>query len=147
MKPKHQRLLFIVVSMVFLCVGGLLTLSAFRDNLVFFYSPSELQNKVLSPAQLIRVGGLVKSGSIEHGNGDSINFVITDGVAEVKISYSGVLPNLFREGQGCIAEGNMTEGGKFTAQKILAKHDEKYMPKEVVDALKKAGNWRSEDGR
>ncbi len=143
MKPKHQRLLFIVISMVFLCAGTLLTMSAFRDNLVFFYSPSDLKKLTqnISNEKIIRIGGLIKVGSIEHKGTDSINFVITDGNADIKVSYSGMLPNLFREGQGCIAEGNMTSDTEFVAQKILAKHDEKYMPKEVVDALKRSGNW------
>lgn len=142
MKPKHQRLLFITVSMVFLCAGALLTLGAFRDNLVFFYSPSDLQKQILSPEKTIRIGGLVKSGSIKRIGEDSIDFIITDGSADIKVSYSGILPNLFREEQGCIAEGKMISSSEFIAQKILAKHDEKYMPKEVVDALKRSGNWR-----
>lgn len=143
MKPKHQRLLFIIISMVFLCAGTLLTMSAFRDNLVFFYSPSDLKKLTqnISNEKIIRIGGLIKVGSIEHKGADSINFIITDGNADIKVSYSGMLPNLFREGQGCIAEGNMTSDTEFVAQKILAKHDEKYMPKEVVDALKRSGNW------
>lgn len=145
MKPKHQRLLFVVVSMIFLFVGGLLTLSAFRENLVFFYSPSDLQEKILSPEKTIRIGGLVKAGSIERSKDDFIHFIITDGKFDVKVSYSGMLPNLFRDGQGCIAEGNMTASGEFSAKKILAKHDEKYMPKEVVDALKRSGEWHGEE--
>ncbi len=145
MKPKHQRLLFVVFSMVFLCVGGLFALSAFRENLVFFYSPSELAGKNLSPDTVIRVGGLVKDGSIEHSDGNKVRFVITDGKAEVKVSYTGILPNLFRDGQGCIAKGNMVAGNEFAAKEILAKHDEKYMPKEVVDALKKSGEWHGEE--
>ncbi|MEQ1789700.1 MAG: cytochrome c maturation protein CcmE [Rickettsiales bacterium] len=151
MKPKHQRLLFIVVSMVFLCVGTLLTLRAFRDNIVFFYSPSDLQEQTISstilPDKIIRIGGLVKAGSIERGDGDSINFIITDGAADIKISYSGMLPNLFRDGQGCIAEGKLISVNEFSAQKILAKHDEKYMPREVVDALKRSGNWHGEEAK
>ena len=143
MKPKHQRLLFVVISMVFLCTGALFTLSAFRDNLVFFYSPSDIAGKPPG-TKIIRVGGLVKAGSIEHIDSDSIRFVITDNRADIKILYKGILPNLFREGQGCIAEGSITSSGEFAAKKILAKHDEKYMPKEVVDALKRSGNWRGE---
>ncbi len=147
MKPKHQRLLFVIASMVFLCVGGLLTLSAFRANLVFFYSPSDIAKQAPSPEQNIRVGGLVKAGSIEHGEGESISFIITDGNADIKIYYKGMLPNLFREGQGCIAEGKMLSAGEFSAQRILAKHDEKYMPREVVDALKRSGNWHGDGAK
>jgi cytochrome c-type biogenesis protein CcmE len=146
MKPKHQRLLFVVISMVFLCVGTLLTMSAFRDNLVFFYSPSDLRSQSLSTEKTIRIGGLVKAGSIERSSDDTIDFIITDGNADIKVSYKGILPNLFREGQGCIAEGHMTSANGFIAQKILAKHDEKYMPREVVDALKRSGNWHG-DGK
>jgi cytochrome c-type biogenesis protein CcmE len=141
MKPKHQRLLFIIFSMVFLCVGTLLTLSAFRDNLVFFYSPTDVREKAPLTEKTIRIGGLVKEGSLKHTDDNSIEFIITDGAADIKVSYSGMLPNLFREGQGCIAEGKLLPDGGFSAQKILAKHDEKYMPKEVVDALKRSGNW------
>ncbi len=148
MKPKHQRLLFIVASMALLCAGVLFTLSAFRENLVFFYSPSEIAAKPPEPTKNIRVGGLVKAGSIERGADDKINFILTDGAAEIRVSYQGMLPNLFRDGQGCIAEGKMISGtdfaAEFVAEKILAKHDEKYMPKEVVDALKKSGNWHGD---
>lgn len=131
--------------MLFISVGGLLALSEFRDNLVFFYSPTDLQNQVIAADKLIRVGGLVKSGTIQRGDGDLIHFVITDGASDIKISYNGIPPNLFREGQGCIAEGKISAAGEMIAQKILAKHDEKYMPKEVVDALKRSGNWRGGD--
>ncbi len=144
MKPKHQRLLFVIVSMVFLCVGTLLTMSAFRDNLVFFYSPSDLRKQQVDTQKTIRVGGLVKAGSIIHSGADSVSFIITDGNSDIKVSYSGMLPNLFRDGQGCIAEGSMLSATEFSAKKILAKHDEKYMPKEVVDALKRSGNWHGD---
>jgi len=144
MKPKHQRLLFVLASMVVLCVGGLFVLSSFRDNLVFFYSPSDIVQKMPENTKTIRVGGLVKAGTIENLSGDKIRFVITDGAADINVSYGGLLPNLFREGQGCIAEGKISAGNEFVAEKILAKHDEKYMPKEVVDALKKSGNWHGD---
>jgi cytochrome c-type biogenesis protein CcmE len=150
MKPKHQRLLFVVISMVFLCVGTLLTMSAFRSNLIFFYSPTDLQKYISEHKsqedKTIRIGGLVKSGSIKNNDGN-VDFVITDGNADIEVSYKGIVPNLFREGQGCIAEGNLSPDGKFTAQRILAKHDEKYMPKEVVDALKRSGEWRGNSGQ
>jgi len=146
MKPKHQRLIFVLASMIFLCVGGLFVLSSFRENLVFFYSPSDLAIKNLDISKTIRVGGLVKAGSLEHSDGDKIRFIISDGASDLRVSYSGLLPNLFREGQGCIAEGKINANGEFIAEKILAKHDEKYMPKEVVDALKRSGNWHG-DGK
>ncbi|MEZ5690934.1 MAG: cytochrome c maturation protein CcmE [Rickettsiales bacterium] len=153
MKPKHQRLLFISFSLTFLCAGVLLVMNAFQDNLVFFYSPSDIREKssIISTDKTIRVGGIVKVGSLEKID-DRVTFIITDGKEDVSVTYKGVLPNLFREGQGCIAEGKMldTENGEqtidkmFVASRILAKHDEQYMPKEVVDALKKSGQWKGE---
>lgn len=150
MKPKHQRLLFVVISMVFLCVGTLLAMSAFRSNLIFFYSPTDLQKYISEhksqEEKTIRIGGLVKAGSIKT-SGDNVDFIITDGNADIEVSYNGIVPNLFREGQGCIAEGKVNAEGKFTVRRILAKHDEKYMPKEVVDALKRSGNWHGDGGQ
>lgn len=144
MKPKHQRLVFVLVSVVFLCASVLFTLRAFRDNLVFFYSPSDLADHRIEPGRTIRVGGLVQTGSLAHLEQDGITFAITDGNASVHVSYRGMLPNLFREGQGVVAEGSLTDADHFTAKTILAKHDENYMPKEVVDALKKTGRWKGE---
>lgn len=144
MKPKHQRLIFVVVSMVFLCVGGMFTFNAFRENLIFFYSPSDLVDINQSSEKTIRIGGIVKAGSIDQGEGDNIKFIVTDGNVDIKVSYKGILPNLFREGQGCVAEGNLVAANEFVAKKILAKHDENYMPKEVVDALKRSGKWRGD---
>lgn len=147
MKPKHQRLLFVVISMVFLCVGTLLAMDAFRSNMIFFYSPSDLKKISEYSDKIIRIGGLVKAGTIKHNGGDMLDFIITDGNSDIEVTYSGILPNLFREGQGCIAEGNINSEGKFVAQRILAKHDEKYMPKEVVDSLKRSGKWRGDGAK
>ena len=119
-------------------------LSSFRENLVFFYSPSDIAQKSPDVTKTIRIGGLVKARSLEHLSDDKVRFIITDGASDLQVSYSGLLPNLFREEQGCIAEGKIGENGEFIAEKILAKHDEKYMPKEVVDALKRSGNWHEE---
>ena len=143
MKPKYQRLIFILVSMVFLCISALLTLRAFRDNLVFFYNPSDVAEHAISPERLIRIGGLVEVGSIVR-QGDAMRFVITDGKAQVNVRYRGMLPDLFREGQGVVAEGYLKDNSHFEAKTILAKHDENYMPKEVVDALKRSGHWRGQ---
>lgn len=140
MKPKHQRLIFICVSIVFLCIAALLTLRAFRENLVFFFSPTELTQHAISSQQLIRVGGLVEKGSIKHGDNNSLRFSITDGKTSLTVEYHGLPPTLFRESQGAIAEGYV-ESGHLRATRILAKHDEYYMPREVVDALKKSGHW------
>jgi len=142
MKPKHQRLLFIAVSVVFLCVSVLLTLRAFRDNLVFFYSPSDIARQTIPPDRLIRIGGLVEEGSIVRESAETIHFVLTDGSGKVTVGYTGLLPNLFRDGQGVVAEGYLKDSGHFAARSILAKHDENYMPREVVDALKRSGKWK-----
>jgi cytochrome c-type biogenesis protein CcmE len=148
MKPKHQRLLFIAVSVAFLCAATLLTLQAFRENLVFFFSPSDIAAAApgsITAERHIRVGGLVKNGSVVHGEDSRIEFTISDGQHELNVRYKGLLPNLFREGQGVVAEGSLREGGIFEARTILAKHDETYMPKEVVDALKRSGNWHGDE--
>jgi len=142
MKPKHQRLVFIAVSMVFLCAAGLLTLNAFRENIVYFYSPSELLAAAPAPNAFVRLGGLVESGSIARAEDDALTFTLEDGAAKMRVSYKGMLPNLFREGQGIVAEGYLLEDGSFKAQTILAKHDENYMPRELVGSLKKSGYWK-----
>ncbi len=133
-----------MVTTLFLCVSVLLTMRAFRDNLVFFYSPSELADRAISSTQRLRIGGLVETGSIINGAQDNITFVVTDGKASLKVQYTGLLPNLFREGQGVVAEGYLVNGTLFNAKTILAKHDENYMPREVIDALKKTGHWQGE---
>ena len=142
MKPKHQRLIFIAFSMIFMVAAVLLTMQAFRENLVFFYSPSDLSQLSEKPSGLIRIGGLVEAGSINKLNEDSLSFSVTDGQDSIQVEYTGLLPTLFREGQGVVAEGNITGIKHFTASRILTKHDENYMPKEVVDSLKKTGRWQ-----
>lgn len=144
MKPKHQRLAFIGISMVFFCISVLLVMRAFRDNLVFFYSPSDIATHHIEPERVIRVGGLVLTGSIKRSEGDHIVFDVTDGNATITIAYTGILPNLFREGQGVVAEGAYKDPTHLDAKTILAKHDETYMPREVVDSLKKSGHWKGE---
>ena len=145
MKPKHQRLIFVAVSVVFLCAATLLVMQAFKDNLVYFYSPSDIAAKPPVQGQKIRIGGLVKAGSVSKKD-NRVRFVVSDGRQDIEVGYAGMLPNLFREGQGVIAEG-VIENGAFSATTILAKHDENYMPKEVVDALKKSGHWEEQYGR
>ncbi len=144
MKPKHQRLAFIAVSMVFLSVAVLFTLQAFRDNIVFFYSPSDLEAKQPTPGRVMRLGGLVEAGSLVKGENQTITFTVTDGKASIAVDYTGMVPNLFREGQGVVAQGVLVDAGHFHATTILAKHDETYMPREVVDALKKSGRWKGD---
>lgn len=141
MKPKHQRLLFVLFSVVFLCAAVLLTMRAFSENLVFFYSPSDMAAKPPAADRLVRVGGLIEAGSLRRGDGQRMEFVVTDGKASLPVRYQGMVPALFREGQGCIAEGYWRQDF-FEAVRILTKHDEKYMPKEVADALKRSGHWK-----
>jgi len=130
-----------------LAVAVALMLNAFRDAIVFFNSPSDIAQKHLGPGTRIRLGGLVKAGSVVRGDNLSVRFEVTDGSAEIPVSYQGVLPDLFREGQGVVAEGVLEPGGVFDADTILAKHDETYMPKEVADALKKSGHWKDDYGQ
>ena len=133
--------MFVTVSVIFLCISALLTMRTFRDNIVFFYSPSEVAQQPIDPNRLIRLGGLVEAGSVKRGDNGIITFNVTDGNAHVGVHYQGMLPDLFREGQGVVAEGYF-KGRTFEAKTILAKHDENYMPREVVDALKKSGRWK-----
>ena len=141
MTRKGRRLTFIASMLAVLGVAAGLVLFAMRDSIVFFYGPSELAEKALSPGTRLRIGGLVKDGSVVRGENKSITFVITDSNKEVRVAYTGQLPDLFREGQGVVAEGVLVGPGQFRADSVLAKHDEKYMPREVADALKKQGVW------
>jgi cytochrome c-type biogenesis protein CcmE len=119
-----------------------LVLIALRDNIVFFYGPSELAQRAPHEGQRLRIGGLVKQGSLLHEGDSTVRFAVTDTKQEVEVTYTGVLPDLFREGQGVVAEGTLGGDKVFHADSILAKHDERYMPREVADALKKQGVWR-----
>jgi cytochrome c-type biogenesis protein CcmE len=140
MTRKKKRLTLIIAAMAVLGSALGLVLYALRDNIVFFYGPSEIVAKDLPPGTRVRIGGLVKTGSVVH-DGTDVRFDVTDGKHEVAVTYDGALPDLFREGQGVVAEGVLSAGG-LTASEVLAKHDERYMPKEVVDALKKSGRWQ-----
>lgn len=144
MKRKTQRLYFIALGGLALATGIALILTAFEDSIVFFYSPTEITQQTLKPGQRIRIGGLVETGSVVK-NGDTVAFTVTDTAATLAVSYRGILPDLFREGQGIVAEGQMTTAGIFEASDVLAKHDENYMPPEVADAIKAAGEWRGEE--
>ena len=147
MRPKRRRLYFVVAGMVLLGAAAGLTLYAMNDTLVFFYSPSELLAKQIPPGRTLRIGGLVEAGSVaREGDGTTVHFRVTDTAKTVPVVYRGILPDLFREGQGVVAEGTMSQDGVFVAAEVLAKHDEKYMPKEVVDALKKSGRWQEGAG-
>lgn len=140
MSPKRQRLLFAIFGVGFLVTASLLIMNAFREHLVFFYTPSDLQTTTADPSRMVRIGGLVKDGSIAQ-SGKLVRFVITDLSADLAVTYEGIPPALFRENQGVVAEGYI-ESGALRATKLLAKHDENYMPPEVADALRKSGRWK-----
>lgn len=144
MTRKQRRATFIVVALGILGLAVGLVLYAMSDSIVYFYSPSDVVERGVEPGDRIRLGGLVEQGSLEDLGDATVRFNITDFVETVTVTYRGVLPDLFREGQGVITEGAFDEAGGFTADNVLAKHDEYYMPPEVADALKKSGNWQGE---
>lgn len=144
MTRKQRRATFIFSGLAILGLALGLVLNAMRDNIVFFYSPSDIEEKGIEPGRQIRLGGLVENGSFEHTGPATVTFVVTDMSEEITVSYTGILPDLFREGQGVVAEGKLQADGSFIASNVLAKHDEKYMPPEVAAALKKSGNWQGE---
>ena len=141
MTPKQQRLAAVMAIAALLGLGVWLVLTALRDNIVFFYTPSEIPASMEDRA--IRLGGLVKEGSVDI-DGLASQFVVTDGVGEIAVSFDGALPSLFREGQGVVAEGRINDG-RLTASNVLAKHDETYMPREVAESLKEKGVWQGSD--
>lgn len=137
MKTRHKRLAIIVTGVVGLTVAGLFVLNAFRSNLVFFYSPTEVLGGKVATNKTIRIGGLVEKGSVQRSSdGLKVDFVVTDLNKKLPVHYEGILPDLFREGQGVVAQGRLQAGNTFTASEVLAKHDEKYMPPEAAQALK-----------
>jgi cytochrome c-type biogenesis protein CcmE len=147
MTRKRRRLILIGGALGVLAVAVGLMLNAFRESIVFFNSPSDVAEKHVAPGTRMRLGGLVKAGSVVRGDNLKIRFDVTDGSREMAVSYQGVLPDLFREGQGVVAEGALDGSGTFKADTILAKHDETYMPKEVADALKRTGHWKDDYAR
>lgn len=140
MKPKHRRLTFVVIGLGLLGIAAALILSAFQESIVFFHSPTELVEHSNLADRRLRIGGLVEDGSVVQG-GATVTFRVTDLANTVPVAYTGILPDLFREGQGVVAEGHMQDG-VFIADQVLAKHDETYMPPEVADALKASGQWQ-----
>jgi cytochrome c-type biogenesis protein CcmE len=143
MTRKRRRLLAVLAGLGMLALATGLMLSAFSDNLVFFYSPSDLRAKEVPQGRRLRIGGLVEAKSVTHeGDGKTVEFRVTDGNAAVPVIYAGALPDLFREGQGVVVEGRLDGKGWVRADSVLAKHDERYMPREVVEALKKSGHWQ-----
>jgi cytochrome c-type biogenesis protein CcmE len=140
MTRKKKRFALIISAMVVLGGASGLVLYALRGNIVFFYTPSEVVAKKLPPGTRLRIGGLVKKGSVVH-DGTTVHFVVTDGKDGLPVTFTGALPDLFREGQGVVAEGALEPSG-MVATDVLAKHDERYMPREVAEALKKRGLWK-----
>lgn len=147
MTRKQRRFALIGGALAVLGAGVGLVLYALNDTIVFFHSPTDLATKPVSPGARLRVGGLVAPGTVVKGDDLMVRFDVTDGNETVVVAYKGILPDLFREGQGVIAEGALDRSGVFKADSVLAKHDEKYMPREVADALKKQGHWQDDYGK
>lgn len=143
-RKARRRLAVIALAGVILSVAAALALYALRDSVSFFYTPSQAQEKAPPPGRVIQLGGMVKPGSVHHGTEAVVVFVVADARAETPVTYKGDLPDLFREGQGVVAKGAFTPAGDFRATQILAKHDERYMPREVEKALKASGEWRGD---
>ena len=144
MTRKQRRLVLIGASLGVLALAAGLVLSALKDSIVFFNSPTDVVEKKVSPGSRIRLGGLVKPGTLQRGDHLAVRFEVTDGKEAIAVNYQGILPDLFREGQGVVTEGALNAAGTFKADSVLAKHDETYMPKEVAEALKKSGQWKPE---
>jgi cytochrome c-type biogenesis protein CcmE len=144
MTRKQKRLSVILGGLAVLGVAAGLVLYGLRDSIVFFYTPSEVAEKGISPGQRIRLGGLVEKGSVIKGEGAAISFRVTDLIKSMPVDYVGQLPDLFREEQGVVTEGVLEADGALKADTVLAKHDEKYMPKDVADKLKEKGVWKGQ---
>ena len=139
MKPRQKRFMLIGLGLVALAVASALVLNAFQSNLVFFYTPTQAANGDVPQGRSFRIGGMVEAGSLtREGDGLTVHFVVTDMAKRVPVTYKGILPDLFKEGKGAVAQGQHIAGGTFVASEVLAKHDENYMPPEAADALAKA---------
>ena len=147
MTRKQRRLSLIGSAGAVLALAVGLVLYALSDGIAFFATPSEIAAKPPSPDTRLRLGGLVETGSLVKESDGAVRFAVTDGKAAVPVHYTGILPDLFREGQGVVAEGALDASGTFRADTVLAKHDENYMPNEVADALKKQGHWKDDYGK
>ena len=142
MTRKQRRLILIGSSLGVLAFAVALVLSSLRESIVFFNSPTDIAEKKSAAGTRVRPGGMVKVGSLQRGDNLQLRFEVTDGNKDIPVSYRGIVPDLFREGQGVVAEGRIEPGGTFVADTVLAKHDENYMPREVVETLKKQGHWQ-----
>jgi cytochrome c-type biogenesis protein CcmE len=144
---RQRRLILIGSGLGVLALAAALVLGALKDSIVFFNSPTDVIEKHVAAGTRIRLGGLVKPGTLVRGSELNVRFEVTDGKSAILVAYRGILPDLFREGQGVITEGALDPAGLFTADTVLAKHDETYIPKEVADALKKQGHWKDDYGK
>lgn len=147
-KKKRARIALFGGVFLIAAAAAALTLTALSGSITYFYTPSELTELDERPTGPIRLGGLVADGSVEYAgreNGDIVSFTVTDGGANILVSYAGLLPDLFREGQGVVVQGRLVSDNQLTADNVLAKHDENYMPKEVADALKEQGRWQESE--
>ena len=142
MTRRRKRISLIVAAGLTLASAAGLVLIALSQNITFFRSPSDILSLQIAPGTRMRIGGLVQSGTLVRSNASDVAFAVTDGSHHIAVAYQGLLPDLFREGQGVVAEGRLQQDGSFLADTILAKHDETYMPREVVDALKRQGRWQ-----
>jgi cytochrome c-type biogenesis protein CcmE len=141
MKPRRKRLILILAGLAAVAIAATLVLNAFRSNLVFFYTPSEIAEGKAPTGRPFRVGGLVQPGTLQRtGDGSKVVFVVTDNARAIPVAYTGILPDLFKEGKGVVAQGSIQPDGSFTANEVLAKHDENYMPPEAAEALERAGH-------
>jgi len=141
MKRRHKRIGIILAGLVGLGIATYLVASAFRNNLVFFFSPTQVAAKEAPVNRTFRIGGLVEEGTLKRdGDGLTVRFIVTDTAASIPVVYKGILPDLFKEGRGCVAQGRLGDDGVFRAEEVLAKHDENYMPPEAADAIDKAKN-------
>ncbi len=147
MTRKKRRAVLIFGGLILIGIASTLVLSALRTQVTFFMSPTDVLANSPKPGTRFRLGGLVEAGTFHKGNATQSTFSLTDGSKSLAVIYNGILPDLFKEGQGAVAEGQLAPDGVFTADTVLAKHDEKYMPREVADALKKAGRWQEQGAR
>jgi cytochrome c-type biogenesis protein CcmE len=143
MRRRDQRLMMIGAAGAVLVLAATLTFAGLRDSVVYFVAPSDLAEKA-EPGQRLRLGGLVVDGTVRRDADGATRFVVTDGAVQVEVRYDGLLPDLFREGQGVVAEGTWAPGQAFEAERVLARHDETYMPREVAEALKERGEWKGD---
>ncbi|OYW26827.1 MAG: cytochrome c biogenesis protein CcmE [Methyloversatilis sp. 12-65-5] len=139
MKPRQKRFALIAVGVIALAGAATLVLTAFEDNMVFFFTPTQVAAREAPQGRTFRIGGMVEEGSLERGaDGTSVKFLVTDTVNKIPVTYTGALPDLFKEGKGVVAQGRLNDGGVFAASEVLAKHDENYMPPEAAHALEQA---------